>query len=193
MQLILASSSSFRKAQLEKLGLPFSQVSPDVDETKLDQESLPEMVLRLGIKKAQAVARLHPDALIIASDQGAQCGQHILCKPGNHQNACNQLMMMSGQSVFFYTSLVLLNAQTGQAQTDTIRTEVKFRTLDQQQIENYLNRDKPYQCAGSFKSEALGVALFESVESTDPDALIGLPLIHLVKFLANEGKDPLSI
>ncbi len=193
MQLILASSSPFRKMQLEKLQRPFIQLSPHIDESRLEAESVSKMVLRLGILKAREIAKNYPDGLIIASDQTALSQNKVLGKPGSHEKAVQQLQFLSNQTTTFYTSIVLLNARSGNIQTKVVTTEVKFRKLDLQQIENYLKLDQPYQCAGSFKSESLGVALFEKVISEDPDALIGLPLITLVKFLANQGYDPLTM
>ncbi len=191
-KLILASSSPFRKALLDRLGLDFIQVSPDIDETALPHESPTDLVKRLGILKAKEVAKTYLDALIIASDQVALCQDKVLGKPGSYDKAVAQLTSLSGQTACFYTSLVLLNAKTQRVQSELATTEVTFRNLTSAQIEHYLKIDKPYGCAGSFKSEALGVALFTKMKSDDPDALIGLPLIKLVGLLANEGLDPLG-
>jgi len=191
MQLILASSSPFRKSQLEKCRLSFSQFSPEIDETPLVLESIADMVLRLGEQKALKIAETHANALIIASDQAALCDGLILGKPGNHQKAIEQLQFMRSKKTVFYTSVILLNANTKNIQKKVVTTEVTLKALSNQQIENYLKLDQPYQCAGSFKSESLGVALFDKIESEDPNALMGLPMITLIKFLTAEGCDPL--
>jgi MAF protein len=195
LQIILASSSKFRKTVLEKLQLPFVQISPDIDESVKNNESAKNLVERLAIEKAQAVAdALVEDkgSLIIASDQVAECNGVVFGKPGDHQTAIEQLQYVSGNRVNFYTSLVLMNSATNNLQKHLDLTRVHFRNLDRNQIETYLNIDKPYNCAGSFKSEAFGAALFTKIETDDPDALIGLPLLKLVAMLAEEGVDPLK-
>ena len=186
-QIVLASSSPFRRELLEKLGLKFSCDSPDIDESPQPNETPQQLVVRLAQEKAKAVAARHPDALIIASDQCALLEGNILGKPGNHQTAVQQLQSASGKKVEFLTSLVLLNSNTGDMQADTCPFVVYFRSLSCTEIEGYLNREQPYNCAGSFKSEGLGITLFQRLEGDDPNSLIGLPLIRLTAMLGNEG------
>lgn len=187
MRLILASTSPYRKALLERLGLPFITVAPNIDEAPLPGESPEVMVERLARQKALAVAENHPDSLIIGSDQAAVLHEHVLGKPGNHQRALEQLRLVSGQHVTFLTGLCLLNSTTRQMQSEVVPFTVQFRQLRDEQIERYLRKEQPYNCAGSFKSEGLGIALFERMEGEDPSALIGLPLIRLVRMLEREG------
>ncbi len=187
MKIILSSTSPFRKALLERLCINFTCESPDIDETPLNDEPVEEMVVRLAIAKAQKVASKHDNALIIGSDQSAVLNDEILSKPGNFDNAFTQLSKASGQKITFQTGLCLLNSKTGNIQSTCVPYTVVFKTLTPKMIENYLRKEKPYNCAGSFKSEALGIALFERFEGSDPNALIGLPLIQLVNFLSNEG------
>ncbi len=191
-QLVLASTSPFRKAMLERLGLPFSTARPETDETRRPGESARALVARLAEDKARAVAGRFPEALIIGSDQVAVLGDDILGKPGTHEKARTQLGAASGQEVLFLTGLCLLNALSGRAQVEVVPFTVKFRALTSRQIDNYLRREQPYNCAGSFKSEGLGIALFEAMRGEDPNALIGLPLIHLVTMLNKEGVDVLG-
>lgn len=186
-KLILASTSPFRKAILEKLGVPFSTQSPEVDETPVDNETPEQLVKRLSIAKAKAVADSIEDGLVIGSDQVAVIDNQILGKPGNHENAVKQLQFASGKTVTFLTGLCLYNANTGNYQVEVVPFNVVFRELSEQQIDNYLKKEQPYNCAGSFKSEALGISLFEKLEGEDPNTLIGLPLIRLVRMLENEG------
>ena len=186
-ELVLGSTSPFRKALLEKLGLPFSTHSPEVDETRLADESPEQLVYRLAEAKARAVGEKKPDALIIGSDQVAVIDDEILGKPGTHDRAVEQLRNASGRKVTFLTGLCLLNSRTGVAQTEVVPFTVHFRELSDEQIDNYLRSEEPYNCAGSFKSEALGISLFERLEGDDPNTLIGLPLIRLVRMLENEG------
>lgn len=185
--LVLGSTSPFRKALLEKLGIPFSTYSPEVDETPHAGETAEELVYRLSVAKARAVANDKPDALVIGSDQVAVIDGEILGKPGSHEKAMEQLRNASGKAVVFLTGLCLLNSKTGKAQTEVVPFTVHFRELSDEQIENYLKSEEPYNCAGSFKSEALGISLFERLEGDDPNTLIGLPLIRLVRLLENEG------
>jgi len=185
--LILGSSSPYRRELLERLGLPFQCHSPQVDESPLADESPDALVARLAKLKAEAVARQYPDALVIGSDQVAELDGRILGKPGGHEQAIMQLRAASGRSVRFHTGLCLLNARTGRAQIHTVPFTVAFRTLDSAMIEDYLRREQPYGCAGSFKSEGLGIALFEAMEGDDPSSLVGLPLITLVSMLREEG------
>ncbi len=185
--LVLGSSSPFRKQLLAKLGLDFSCNSPQIDESPLTGEHAEQLVARLAEAKARAVAVKHPDALIIASDQVAVLNGRILGKPGNHQNAHAQLSAAAGNTVTFYTSLALLNASNNHLQLEVVPFKVHFRPLTADEIESYLHKEQPYQCAGSFKSEGLGIALFNKLEGDDPNTLIGLPLIRLIRMLKNEG------
>ncbi|WP_428086577.1 Maf family protein [Candidatus Thioglobus sp.] len=197
MALILASSSPFRKELLAKLGLEFSVHAPDIDESRQTNESPEQLVYRLAQAKAKAVAKSR-HGLIIASDQvatlqnGSGVDEQILGKPHTHENALKQLSECSGKSVTFITSLCLLNTNSGNIQTIVERFKVSFRQLSAQQIEHYLKKEQPYNCAGSFKSEGLGIGLFNSLEGNDPNTLIGLPLIQLIKLLDNEGIDVLT-
>ncbi len=186
-QIVLASSSPFRRELLEKFGLSFICDSPEIDESAQQNETPEQLVTRLAIEKANAVATRHPNALIIASDQAAVLKNQILGKPGNHQSAKLQLAHASGNKVVFLTSLVLLNSANGNQHVELEPFTVYFRKLSENEIEGYLNKEKPYNCAGSFKSEGLGITLFDRLEGKDPNALIGLPLIKLYKLLENEG------
>lgn len=186
-KIILASSSPYRRELLAKLGLTFQWQSPDIDERPSPGESPEALVARLAQEKARAIARTHDDALIIASDQVAVLNGQILGKPGNHANAVKQLNAASGQPVKFLTSLALLNSHSGGIQIEVVPFTVHFRPLTASEIENYLQKEQPYNCAGSFKSEALGIALFDRLEGDDPNTLIGLPLIRLIRMLKNEG------
>jgi len=187
MKLILGSTSPFRKELLNKLGLSFISDAPDIDES-MGSNELPEgFVQRLALEKAQAVADRHPDTLIIGSDQVACIENNILGKPGNRERAIEQLTQASGQRVIFYTGLCLLNSGSGKSQVVCEPFHVYFRELSQLQIERYLDAEQPYNCAGSFKSEGLGISLFERLEGDDPNTLIGLPLIRLIAMLEHEG------
>ena len=185
--LILASTSPFRRELLQRLGLPFSVASPDVDERRLDDESPQTLVARLAQAKARAVAAEHGDGLIIGSDQVAVLEGRILGKPGDHERAVEQLSAASGKAVTFLTGLCLLDAASGRTQVEVVPFGVVFRALSAEQIEDYLRREQPYNCAGSFKSEGLGISLFRRLDGDDPNALIGLPLICLIDMLAQEG------
>lgn len=187
MKLVLASTSSFRKTILEKLGVQFDTASPETDETALNNETPQELVERLSIAKAKAVADKISDSLVIGSDQVSVINGEIIGKPHNHENAVKQLLNASGKTVTFYTGLCLYNSKTQQYQSDVVPFDVVFRTLNEQQIENYLRKEEPYNCAGSFKSEALGIVLFEKLQGEDPNTLMGLPLIRLVKMLEQEN------
>ncbi len=187
MKLILASTSPFRKAILNKLGVTFDTLSPEVDETALDNETPQQLVERLSIAKAKAVASKVDDALVIGSDQVSVINGEIIGKPHTHENAVKQLQNASGKTVTFYTGLCLYNSTTQQYQSEVVPFNVVFRTLSDSQIENYLKKEEPYNCAGSFKSEALGIVLFEKLEGEDPNTLMGLPLIRLVKMLEKEN------
>jgi septum formation protein len=192
MQLVLASTSPYRKALLERLKLQFDCARPDIDETPLENEAVEQMVVRLAEAKARAVARAYPDALIIGSDQSAVLNDYVLTKPGNRENAIRQLQAASGQRIVFQTGLCLLNTASGKAQTACVPFTVVFRKLTPRMIEQYLDKEQPYNCVGSFKSEGLGIALFERFEGDDPNALIGLPLIKLIAFLAEENLEILA-
>jgi len=186
-KLILASTSSFRRELLGKLGIPFEVASPNIDETALPGEAASHTALRLAEAKARAVASQFPNALIIGSDQVATLENIHIGKPGNHLKAVEQLRLMRGKTVVFNTALALFNSSTDQVQSKLIPTNVRFRELSDDQIESYLQKEKPYNCAGSAKSEGLGIAVIASIEGTDPNALIGLPLIELISMLNNEG------
>jgi septum formation protein len=187
MNLVLASTSIYRKELLSRLGLAFSTATPQVDETPQAKESPEHLVRRLAEAKARAVAEQYPDALIIGSDQVAVIDGQILGKPGTHERAVAQLQMASGKRLEFLTGVCLFNSSTGTVQVDMVPYAVIFRSLTDQQIDRYLHRDKPYHCAGSFKSEALGITLCERFEGGDATALIGLPLIRLTRMLEREG------
>ncbi|MEJ2528605.1 MAG: Maf family protein [Gammaproteobacteria bacterium] len=187
MNLILGSTSPFRRELLNKLGLDFDVAAPDIDESIHLGEQPEEFVQRLALEKARAVATRYNNALIIGSDQVACIGKHILGKPGNRERALAQLSAASGQRVSFYTGLCLLNSASGGFQVTCEPFHVHFRDLTQEQIGRYLDSEQPYNCAGSFKSEGLGIALFERLEGDDPNSLIGLPLIKLVAMLQQEG------
>lgn len=192
MKLILASTSRYRRELLSRLKLPFAVVSPDVDETPLPDESPSQTALRLSVLKAQAVAMQFPEALIIGSDQVLMLDDEQLGKPGNYEKAFAQLDKMQGRTMVFHTALTLLNSKTGRTQTRDVPTTVHVRKLGKAQIEGYLRKEEPYDCAGSAKSESLGIALMERMDSPDPTALIGLPLMALTEMLMNEGVDVLA-
>jgi len=187
MRLILASSSPFRRDLLARLKIPFEIISPDIDESPRPGESPPALVERLAKEKAWAVARAQRDALVIGSDQVAVHGDEIVGKPHTHARAVEQLRMASGKTVTLYTGLALVNAATGRVQCEVLPYRVVFRPLTDEQIECYLRKEQPYNCAGSVRSEGLGIALLERFEGDDPNTLIGLPLIRLVRMLENEG------
>jgi septum formation protein len=185
--LILASSSIYRREILQRLQMNFSTVSPHADETILKGEKPQETALRLSQDKAKKVGAEYPHALIIGCDQVATLNGKQLGKPLNHNNATKQLRAMRGKEVTFYSALCLYNAETNNIQAEVVPYLVKFRKLTDEQIENYLTKEQPYHCAGSAKSEGLGIALIESMTGDDPNALIGLPLIKLITMLKNEG------
>ncbi|MEY4960170.1 MAG: hypothetical protein RL610_349 [Pseudomonadota bacterium] len=186
-QLVLGSSSIYRRELLQRLQIPFEICSPDIDETPLPGEVPRETALRLAEKKARAVALVYPDGLIIGADQVAVLESTPLGKPLTHENAVRQLRLLSGREVIFYTALSLFNSRTNSIQTRLTLSHVKFRELNDQKIENYLVKEQPYNCAGSAKSEGLGIALIERIVGNDPNGLIGLPLIALVEMLSHEG------
>jgi len=177
---------------LEKLGLDFLTDSPRIDESRRPNEPPQVLVLRLAEAKARAVAERHPNALIIGSDQVACIDEEILGKPGDRTRAIAQLERASGRCVLFQTGLCLLDTRTGQAHTLVEPFRVHFRALSRRRIEGYLDREQPYDCAGSFKSEGLGIALFERLEGEDPNTLVGLPLIRLIPLLEAAGIHPLG-
>ncbi len=185
--LVLASSSPYRRELLSRLRLPFEVLAPEVDESPQPGERPEATALRLAQTKARAVARRFPDALIIGSDQVAVLDGEVFGKPGDFANAKRQLLAASGRKLVFHTALCLYNAQTGRMQARIVPVGVQFRQLHEAQIERYLRAEEPYDCAGSAKSEGLGIALIERMEGDDPNALIGLPLIALVDMLAAEG------
>lgn len=187
--LILASTSRHRRALLERLGVPFEAVAPGVDENRSFQEPVEQLVRRLSRAKAEAVAARHPGSIIIGSDQAAERDGEILGKPGDHARATAQLKAASGKHMRFHTGLCVIDTRDGRIQEYTDLTRVAFRKLTDREIERYLQAEKPYDSAGSFKSEGLGITLFEGIESNDPSALIGLPLIALCRFLRNAGID----
>ncbi len=185
--LILASTSPFRRELLARLGLPFATANPAVDEALLPGETPEAGALRLSEAKARAVASYHPDALIIGSDQVACLDGKIFGKPGTHANAVRQLQAMRGRRVNFFTGLCLLDAHSGRAHRRGVPTLVTFRDLSDEEIETYLCREQPYNCAGSAKSEGLGIALIARIDGDDPNALVGLPLIALCDLLRIEN------
>lgn len=186
-QLVLGSTSPFRQALLAKLGISFAVDSPNIDEAALADESPAALVERLAAAKAHDVGARHADALVIGSDQVASIDGQIVGKPGNREKAIAQLEAASGKSVIFYTGLCLLNTANGGAQTAVEPFEVQFRDLNRAQIERYVDREQPFNCAGSFKSEGFGIALFSALNGRDPNTLVGLPLIRLVEMLDAEG------
>ncbi len=193
MQLILGSSSPYRKALLEKLGLPFECFSPEIDESVEPGEPPRQLVERLAIEKARETGKAYPEALIIGSDQVAVLDGKIIGKPASHKDAVNQLKEASGREVHLYTGLCLFNANTGNIQHGIESYSVVFRDLNEAQIERYLKKDQPYNCAGSLKAETLGIAMLSKLEGEDPNTLIGLPLIRLVDMLLEEGIDPILV
>ena len=185
--LVLGSTSRYRRELLERLNLPFEIAAPDVDETPLPGEAPRDLALRLALAKARAVAQQHPGAVVIGSDQVADLAGEPLGKPGQHERAVQQLRQMRGQTVVFQTALAVVCAATGFEQADLAPVEVKFRDLSDEEIERYLRAEQPYDCAGSAKSEGLGIALLESIDSDDPTALVGLPLIRTCKMIQAAG------
>ncbi|HHH36022.1 MAG TPA: septum formation protein Maf [Gammaproteobacteria bacterium] len=188
-RLILASGSPYRRELLSRLGLPFTVQSPGVDEHRLDGEAPAAMALRLAEAKARAVAAGLETGLVIASDQVAALDDEILGKPGGFEAARAQLERVSGRSLCFHTALCLLDAASGRLQLDSVPCEARFRPLERTEIEHYLRREQPYDCAGAFKSEGLGIALLEALHCEDPTAIIGLPLIRLCGMLREVGVD----
>ena len=185
--LILGSTSRYRKELLSRLQIPFETVAPDVDETPQANERPKDLALRLALAKAQAVALKNPDAVVIGSDQVADLEGTPLGKPGNHTNATLQLQRMRGKTVIFQTALSVVCIASGYERSDLASVKVKFRNLTDAEIESYLKAEEPYDCAGSAKSEGLGIALLESIDNDDPTALVGLPLIRTCQMLREAG------
>lgn len=185
--LVLASTSRYRRELLARLALPFETAAPDVDEIPRAGEAPRDLALRLALEKAQAVAARKPQAIVIGSDQVADLHGQPLGKPGTHERAAAQLARMSGQTVLFHTAVAVVQASRGFAQSSLATVTVRFRTLDAATIERYLLAEQPYDCAGSAKSEGLGIALLQAIESDDPTALIGLPLIRTAQLLRAAG------
>lgn len=189
--LVLGSTSRYRRALLERLGLPFSVAAPDLDEAALPGELPAATALRLAEAKARAVAGRYDDALVIGSDQVADCDGRPVGKPGDRARAFEQLRALSGRTVVFHTGVALVDAASGRCHRELVDVASTFRALTDAEIARYLDREQPYDCAGSVKSEALGIVLFDRIASDDPTALIGLPLIALARLLRAEGVEPL--
>lgn len=185
--LVLASTSPYRRELLARLGLPFEVAPPDVDETPLPGEAPATLAKRLALAKALAVAHAHPQSVVIGSDQVADLNGTPLGKPGNHARATQQLRAMAGQTVVFQTALAVVCLATGFREVDLAAVEVRFRPLDDVEIEHYLLKEQPYDCAGSAKSEGLGIALLDNIANDDPTALVGLPLIRTARMLRAAG------
>ena len=186
-RLVLGSTSRYRRELMQRLCIPFDVAAPDVDETPQDHESPHDLACRLALAKARAVAALHPDAVVIGSDQVADLDGEPLGKPGTHERAVAQLRRMRGRTVVFQTAVAVVCQDTGFAQTDLAAVRVVFRNLSDAEIETYLRTEQPYDCAGSAKSEGLGIALLESIDNDDPTALVGLPLIRTCRMLRAAG------
>lgn len=186
-RLILSSSSPARRQLLEKLAIPFEYTSPDIDETQLIGESVPEMVLRLAVEKAKASVLKYPDALIIGADQVGVLGDRVLCKPLTHEKAVEMLQASSGQTARYYTAMCLLDSATMQHEETIVTFDVTYRVFSLQDIENYLHRESALNCAGSLKIEGLGITLIEKLAGDDFTALIGLPLIQLTSMLRRQN------
>lgn len=185
--LILGSTSRYRRELLSRLRLPFECVSPDTDETPRAQEPPAELALRLALEKAKSVARKHPEAVVIGSDQVADLDGEPLGKPHTHERAVMQLQRMRGRTVVFQTAVAVVCAATGFEQSSLAQVRVRFRALSDEEIERYLRAEEPYDCAGSAKSEGLGIALLEQIDNDDPTALVGLPLIRTCSLLRSAG------
>ena len=191
-RVVLASTSSYRRVLLERLGVPFECADPKIDEAALPGEAPHLSALRLAEAKARAVGPRFADALVIGADQVASCEGTRLDKPGNHDNAVRQLTALSGKSASFDTAVVLLDTRTNRLARQVVACRVAFRSLTPRQIENYLRRERPYDCAGSAKAEGLGIALIARIDTEDPTSLVGLPLIALTEMLAQAGHPVLS-
>ncbi len=190
--LILGSTSRYRRELLERLRLPFEVISPDVDETAQPGEAPAALAGRLALAKARAVAALRPDAVVIGSDQVADLDGQAIGKPGTHEKAVAQLRQMRGRAVIFQTAVAVVCQRSGFSEVALAPVTVRFRNLSDAEIEHYLRAEQPYDCAGSAKSEALGIALLDAIDSDDPTALIGLPLIRTCQLLRRAGIDPLQ-
>jgi septum formation protein len=190
--LILGSTSRYRRELLQRLRVPFDVVSPDVDETPMANETPQALATRLALAKAKAVAALHPNAVVIGSDQVADLNGEPLGKPGNHERAVRQLQRMRGQTVVFQTAVSVVCQASGFEQTELAQIKVRFRDLSDAEIEAYLRAEEPYDCAGSAKSEGLGIALLDAIDNDDPTALIGLPMIRTARLLRAAGIDLLG-
>ena len=186
-RLVLGSTSRYRRELLSRLQLPFDTVSPEVDETPLSDETPYELSLRLARAKARAVAQLHPDSIVIGSDQVPELDGQPLSKPGTHERATEQLRLMSGRQMNFHTGVCVMCAETDFMESSVVTVQVRFRELNDAEIERYLRTEQPYDCAGSAKSEGLGIALLDAIISDDPTALIGLPLIRTCQLLRAAG------
>lgn len=192
LPILLASSSHYRHQLLQKLGIQFDWAAPNIDETPIDDELPAQLVCRLAEAKAKKASELYPSHLIIGSDQVAILNHKIIGKPHTHEIATAQLTGFSGQEITFLTGLCLLNSSTNNSQVSLESYKVKFKQLSSEQIQGYLKKETPYDCAGSFKAEGLGISLFEGMSGDDPNTLIGLPLIRLTEMLIKEGVDPLT-
>ena len=190
--LILGSTSRYRRELLSRIGVPFETAAPQVDETPLPGETPAQIARRLALAKARAVTRRFPQAVVIGSDQVADLAGEPLGKPGTHERATEQLRRMRGRTVVFQTALAVVCEATGFTAEDLVPVEVRFRDLSDTEIEHYLRAEQPYDCAGSAKSEGLGIALLEAIHSDDPTALVGLPLIRTAALLRAAGLDPLA-
>ena len=189
--IILGSTSRYRRELFSRLRLPFEVVAPDVDETPLPGEAPLALAVRLALAKAQAVARLHPQAVVIGSDQVCDLESEALDKPGDHARATAQLQRLRGRSVQFHTAVAVVCAETGFSAEDMVSVQVRYRHLSDAEIETYLRLDEPYDCAGSSRCEALGISLLDAIDNDDPTALVGLPLIRTARLLRAAGIDPL--
>lgn len=187
MKIILASTSAYRRMLLERLQLPFEVAHPEIDEAPLPDELPPSTAARLAVEKARAVGARWQDALVIGSDQVAYIGSETFGKPGTVERAIDQLRRMSGKTVMFHTALALFNTRTGEIRTEAAPTRVQFRVLSDDEIVRYVEKERPLDCAGSAKSEGLGITLLDSLSGDDPTALVGLPLIALSRMLRAEG------
>ena len=190
-RLVLASTSRYRRELLQRLRLPFEVVAPEVDEAPLDGEAPAVLAARLALAKAQAVAAARPDAVVIGSDQVCDLDGRALGKPLHHERAVRQLAQLSGRTAVFHTALAVVHAARGFVRTESAPVRVRFRELAAEEIEHYLRTEQPYDCAGSAKCETLGIALLDAIESDDPTALVGLPLIRTARLLREAGIDPL--
>ena len=191
-RLVLASTSQARKSVLTKLKIPFETFAPSIDESVLSGESPTQLVERLSLAKARKVSKRYPSHLIIGSDQIAVVAGQMVGKPQNREDAIGQLTAASGETVTLFTGIALLNSETGNTQLDVLPYRVVFRELNQSMIENYIDRDQPFDCGGSLRSEGLGIVLLKEFDGSDPNILLGLPLIRLIDMLANESFHPLK-